>query len=159
MALGVGTAVAGAAKVVLSVDDKDFNRGLSSADRKFKQSTDELDRHSKRMATAANVVHTAWKAAWLAIGAGVVAAGFALRSFYQELTQSQKSAAQTAAVIKSTGGVANVTAKQVDELSNSLLRKTGIDDEVIQNGENMLLTFRNVGTRSARTTTSSTRRP
>ena len=52
--------------------------------------------------------------------------------------------AQTNAVLKSTGGVAGVTAQQVDELANSLLRKTGIDDEAIQSAENMLLTFTNV---------------
>ena len=39
------------------------------------------------------------------------------------------------------GGSANVTAKQVDKLSASLMEKSGVDDEVIQSGENMLLTF------------------
>lgn len=88
------------------------------------------------------------KASAIAIGTGVgiglVGVAFAAKSAWQELVQAQKAAAQTNAVIKSTGGVANVSAKQVRDLSSSLLAKTGIDDEVIQAGENMLLTFRNI---------------
>ena len=50
----------------------------------------------------------------------------------------------TAAVIKSTGGAAHVTAGQVQDLGNSIMKKTGIDDESVKAGANMLLTFRNV---------------
>jgi hypothetical protein len=78
------------------------------------------------------------------VGAGIVGLGFALHASVKEFEQAQQAAAQTAAVIKSTGGVANVSAKHVTSLSNALLKKTGIDDEVIQSGENMLLTFRNI---------------
>jgi phage-related minor tail protein len=60
------------------------------------------------------------------------------------MAEGNRVMAQTNAVLKSTGGVAGVTAQQVDELANSLLRKTGIDDEAIQSAENMLLTFTNV---------------
>jgi hypothetical protein len=77
-------------------------------------------------------------------GAGLVGLGLAAKASLGEFIQAQKVVAQTNAVIESTGGAANVTAKHVDRLSNSLLRKTGIDDEVIQSGENMLLTFRGV---------------
>ena len=84
--------------------------------------------------------------------AGVVAGGAAglaaltgtLKVGIDELTQSAKVAAQTAAVIKSTGGAAGVTAKQVANLAGSMMRKTGIDDETIQSGENLLLTFTKV---------------
>lgn len=50
----------------------------------------------------------------------------------------------TAATIKATGGAANVTAKQVASLADSLMLVTGADDETIKAGMNMLLTFRNV---------------
>jgi hypothetical protein len=52
-----------------------------------------------------------------------------------------KVAAQTNAVLKSTGGAAGVTADQVSNLAGALLKKSGIDDEAIQSGENLLLTF------------------
>ena len=50
----------------------------------------------------------------------------------------------TAAVIKSTGGAAHVTEAQISDLGNAIMKKTGIDDESIKAGANMLLTFRNV---------------
>lgn len=52
--------------------------------------------------------------------------------------------AQTGAVLKSTGGQANVTAKQVDTLATALSRKSGVDDEAVRDAENLLLTFRDV---------------
>ena len=58
--------------------------------------------------------------------------------------ESEKVAKTTEAVIKSTGGAAKVTADQVGELAGSLAAKTGVDDEVIQSGANLLLTFKNV---------------
>lgn len=60
---------------------------------------------------------------------------------FDELSQAAAASAQTEAAIRSTGGAANVTAKQVDALSQSLLNKSGIDDEVIKSGANVLLTF------------------
>jgi hypothetical protein len=51
---------------------------------------------------------------------------------------------QTNAVIKSTGGAAKVSAKEVARLSETLSLKTGVDDEEIQSGANMLLTFKNI---------------
>ena len=61
--------------------------------------------------------------------------------------ESQKIGALTAQVIKSTGGAAGVTAKQVEALSGAISRKTGIDDEAIQSSANLLLTFTNVANR------------
>lgn len=58
--------------------------------------------------------------------------------------ESNKISAQTAAVLKSTGGAANITAKGVSNLATAISKKTGIDDEQIQSSANMLLTFTNV---------------
>lgn len=76
-----------------------------------------------------------------AVGTGLVVA---LREGWQELQDTQKANAQTAAAIKSTGGAARVTAQHVQNLSGALLKKSGIDDQVIQSGANMLLTFTNI---------------
>jgi hypothetical protein len=62
----------------------------------------------------------------------------------KEARESQKVNAQTAAVIKSTGGAAHVTSGQIGDLAGSISKKVGIDDEAIQSGENMLLTFTNI---------------
>lgn len=77
-------------------------------------------------------------------GAAFVALGKGIGTSISEFRESQKVAATTAAIIKSTGGVANVSAKGIDKLSNAISRKTGIDDEAIATGSNLLLTFKNV---------------
>lgn len=53
--------------------------------------------------------------------------------------------AQTGAVIQSTGGKAKVTAQQVRDLAEAQEALTTVDDKVVQAGENMLLTFTNIG--------------
>jgi hypothetical protein len=59
--------------------------------------------------------------------------------------EAEKVMAATEAVIKSTGGAAGMTASQIADLADAESRLTSIDDAVIQNGENMLLTFTNIG--------------
>lgn len=61
-----------------------------------------------------------------------------------EARESQKVGAVTAQVIKSTGGAAKITAGQVGDLASSISRKAGMDDEAIQTGANLLLTFKKV---------------
>jgi hypothetical protein len=67
-------------------------------------------------------------------GVGVAAtgmSGFGI-GLTKQFLDSQKVSKQTDAVLKSTGGAANVTAKQVSDLATAISRKTGIDDEAIQ---------------------------
>src|SRR5678815_4520187 len=73
--------------------------------------------------------------------AGLYALGKAAKIGWDEYNQGAKVAAQTNAVIKSTGKAANVTAKEVEDLGHYMMLKSGIDDEVIKSGENVLLTF------------------
>jgi len=80
------------------------------------------------------------KLATAGLGALAVGAAFAFKQF----EDSEKIAAQTDAVLKSTGHSANITAKGVTDLATALSKKTAIDDEAIQAGENMLLTFTNI---------------
>lgn len=61
-----------------------------------------------------------------------------------EYTQATKVTAQTAAAIKSTGGAAHVSVKSIKDLAGAIMSKSGIDDEAIQSGENLLLTFTRV---------------
>jgi hypothetical protein len=94
------------------------------------------------------------------VAAGAVAFGglaMGVKSAFDQFKESERVGRQTNAVLKSTGGAAGVSAKQVGDLATAISRKTGIDDEAIQSGENLLLTFTNVRTRPARATTFSTR--
>lgn len=70
--------------------------------------------------------------------------GDIIRDSLDEARDSQRVSAVTEARIRSTGGAANLTAKQIGKLSTALSNKVGIDDETIQRGANMLLTFKNI---------------
>lgn len=75
---------------------------------------------------------------------GLRALGGALSDSVGEARESQVVGATTAQIIKATGGAANISASQIGDLSTALSTKTGIDDEAIQSGSNLLLTFKNV---------------
>jgi hypothetical protein len=82
-----------------------------------------------------------------AAGAGAVVGGglvVGITKAIQSANEHAKAAAQTNAVIKSTGGTANVTTAQIMGLSNAIEKKSGMDDLAVQTGENMLLTFTNI---------------
>lgn len=114
---------------------------------------DEVDRKARRtrssMLGLRGSFNTLSGGARLAIGGvaatvGLLGVSSALTTIYSEGRESIKVGKATTAVIKSTGGAANVTAGQVGNLANSLSNKSAIDDEQIQKGENLLLTFRNI---------------
>ena len=79
-----------------------------------------------------------------AAAAGVAGLTAAVKIGISEFQDAQKVTAQTNAVIKSTGKSAGVTTKQVQDLAGALMKKSGVDDEAIQSGENLLLTFTKV---------------
>src|SRR3990172_1598422 len=54
-----------------------------------------------------------------AVREGLDAVGNAIGGSIREFSEQQKVAAQTNAVLKSTGGIANVTAKRVDKVADS----------------------------------------
>jgi hypothetical protein len=122
-------------------DARDFQKALRTVDRGLATSEKNAHSFSRGVASALGTVGHAAGLAGAAIGAGLV---LEVKSAVRQFQESNKVARQTEAVLRSTGGAANVTAKQVSNLATALSRKTGIDDEVVQSGENMLLTFRNI---------------
>ena len=96
----------------------------------------------RKLNQAGGRLRTFGKVAAIAAGAaGIGAMVKTLQIGTEEFMEQQKVAAQTGAVLKSTGGIANVTAKQMNSLSTALMKKSGVDDEAIQSGQNLLLTF------------------
>lgn len=79
--------------------------------------------------------------------AGAFAVG-AVASFGVEAAKAADEAAKvsraTDAIVKATGQAAGVTSQQVADLAGSLSAMSGVDDELIQSGANILLTFKNV---------------
>lgn len=79
-----------------------------------------------------------------AVAAGAAALGGLVKTLQvgtAEFMENQKVVAQTNAVLKSTRGIAKVTGAEIESLAESLMMKSGVDDEAIQSGQNLLLTF------------------
>jgi len=112
---------------------KDF-KALQGAGNKATYGLRTLDKAATNMAVGLAKVAAAGAAVAGAIGYKLAAAAY----------ESQKVMAQTEAIVKSTGGAAGVTAKQVAALSEQLSMQIGVDDELIQKSANLLLTFKQV---------------
>jgi hypothetical protein len=108
----------------------------------FKKVGDSAEQAGKQTSGFGSTMASGMKlAAGALLGAGLIE-GF--KSLYEAADESRKIAALTTQVIKSTGGAAGVSAKQVGDLAAAIAKKTGIDDEAIQSGQNLLLTFTNI---------------
>jgi len=113
-----------------------------NASRSFRAVGNSAERAGKQGHTAGSLISSGMKmAAAGLLGSGLIA-GFT--SLYQAADESRKIGALTAQVIKTTGGAAGTSAKQVGDLAGAIARKTGVDDEAIQSGANLLLTFTNI---------------
>lgn len=84
------------------------------------------------------------KAAAIGLAAGVGVAAVALTKFVGEARESERVGKLTESIIKSTGGAAKISAVDVGNLATAISNKTGVDDEAIQTGSNLLLTFKGV---------------
>jgi hypothetical protein len=78
------------------------------------------------------------------VGVGIVALGKLVKDSLGAAQEAVEAEAQTAAVIKSTGAAANVSNKQIGELTTRIMGYSAIQDETIREGANMLLTFKNI---------------
>lgn len=75
---------------------------------------------------------------------GVSMLGDALGNMAGKAQESASISRTTEQIIKNTGGAAKISAEGIGALATSISQKTGVDDEAIQSGMNMLLTFQKV---------------
>jgi phage-related protein len=106
--------------------------------RQGKDAADEFEGVLGKTQKAVGVMDKAIAGAAVALGGAFVVA---LKTGVESLMAHEKADAQTAAAIKSTGGAANISAKQISSMADALEKKTGIDDVAIKQGSNLLLTF------------------
>ncbi len=78
----------------------------------------------------------------LIISAAAVGATF--KNAFSALQEQEVLAAQTSAVIRSTGGAAGVSADHITKLSEKLEGMNAVEKESIREGANFLLTFKNI---------------
>jgi hypothetical protein len=126
--------------VVITGDTKGLERATKHAGGALDKLGKDTTLHARVTSKGFAGIGLAARGMAAGVTAGVAGVGFLVKQF----EDSNKIAKQTDAVLKSTGGSANVTAKQVSALATAISRKTGIDDEAVQSSENMLLTFTNV---------------
>lgn len=125
----------------LIVDPSRGERGLQ----RFGQAT---QRAESRVSKFSGFAGTAFKAVGMAGVAGLGVAGLAFGKFVVDGVKAAQSyqvvLAKTSQVIKSTGGAAHVTTSHVKELSAELETLSGVDEELIINSQNVLMTFTNI---------------
>lgn len=92
-----------------------------------------------------NIAAGALKVGALAGVAGIGALAAGIGASVKEAMAAEEVQAQLGAVLKSTGGKAGVSAEMANELATALQGVTRFSDETVLSGENMLLTFTNVG--------------
>jgi Prophage tail length tape measure protein len=109
------------------------------------EASKELEKVSKKAGGLSEMLAGSFKNAAIVSGAALGALVAESIRAIGAFSESEKVMAQTEAVLKSTGGVAGITAQQVTDLSTELQRLTGMSDETIQSGQNLLLTFTNIG--------------
>lgn len=114
----------------------------------FAGDTSKLQRALGDAETHTNRWGSALKSLALGVGVvGVAAGALAIKigkDSVQAFLDQEKVVAQTNAAIKSTGGVANVTAEEIGNLTDTMQRKLGVDADMVRGGVNLLLTFTNV---------------
>lgn len=121
-----------------------FLGDASSLSRTMRTVSGDVDRTSSRFSRFGGVMKAGFAAAGVAAGAAAIAIGkFAIDSV-QAAAEAAKVTDQTAAVIKSMGIESQVTADEIANLSEKLAMMAGVDDDAIQSGVNLLLTFKNL---------------
>lgn len=108
----------------------------------------DLQRAGRRLSSAVGVdFGRIAKLSGIALGAGLAAT---VKIGVDELKESAAVTAQTVAGLKSTHGAANVTKTSILNLAQAISLKSGIDDEAVQAGQNLLLTFTNIRNEAGR---------
>jgi len=97
---------------------------------KFKQGMNSLGSMTKGLMVGG---------AALAAGVGIWAAGT-----IKDMMRTETLSANTAAVIKATGGAAGRSATQVSAFADKFEKLTGMEAETVTEGQNVLLTFKNI---------------
>lgn len=125
--------------VALGIDAGDYERGLNKA-------VDTADRAGRdiggKLAGIGGALATGIVGG---IGVSMAAMGGFLAYATKEASEAQEIQAQLGAVLTSTGAAAWITADGVNSIADHMAKATTFSDEMILGGQNLLLTFTNIG--------------
>lgn len=121
----------------LGINAKGLDTGLASAQGKLKGMQGGLNDAVKGL--------TGFDLATVGTAAAVGALAAGIKYSIGQAAEAEQVMAQTEAVIKSTGGAAGLSAGEIEGMAGSLSHVSTFSDDAIQKGENLLLTFTNIG--------------
>lgn len=107
--------------------------------------TTQLDAINERASSVGKSMGTVFSNMKVAFGAVGLIASTYLTGAVESASKAQKANSDLEATIKSTGGAAGVTAKQVIDMASGLSKVSLFSGTAIKTGEAMLLTFTNIG--------------
>ena len=99
---------------------------------------------TKKFEAGMNAAGGMTKGLLVGVGALAVGVGAWIGSTAKDLMRTERLGANTAAVIKATGGAAGRSAKQVADYADKFEALTGMEQETVTEGQNVLLTFKNI---------------
>lgn len=109
----------------------------------------EIERTQRRTSSLvsglSNVGGAVVMGGFAAAAGGAIVLGNAFVDSVQGAMEAESIQAELAAVLASTGGKAGMTAEEVNALASSFQKMTPFEDDATVKGENMLLTFTNIG--------------
>lgn len=107
----------------------------------FRSAGDGADGFGKKLKNVGRIASVAIGGAAVTAVAGL---GAAMVGGIKDAISYETLQKKTAAVIKSTGNVANISSKGIQNLAGKLETLSGVDEELIINGQNVLATFTKV---------------
>jgi hypothetical protein len=125
---------------LIKVNDRDLKE-LKGRIKDTNEAFDDSEKKGGKFGKALGGLAKGAMVAGAALGGGLAVAA---KIGFDEFREGERVAAQTDAVLKSMGATSWTSAKHIDTLSTSLMRKSGVDDETIKSGQNLLLTFGNI---------------
>lgn len=128
--------------VNLKLVSSDFTKGIDDAGKKVGSFSNTL---STGFSGLGNLAGRVLAGGFMVATAGAVALGSELYKDVQAAIDAERVQAQLNAVLESTGGIAGITADEVNKYADARAKATGIDDEAIVSAESLLLTFTKIG--------------
>ena len=123
-------------KIVIPIkgDTKEFDKKISKSESRVKRLSAASKNIGKSFAGATKIAATGFLALTAIVGKSI--------DVFKEQEQVEL---KTAATIEATGKAAGLTAEEIFEMASALQEVTTVGDEAIIGGQNLLLTFRNIG--------------
>lgn len=136
MAIKLGDAI-----LFLAANDKELAATLNKTEKTVEKFTEKTNTLGGRIGN----MFSGSIGKMAAFGAGMFSVSRAFSFAVSEISESQLAAQQLNAVLESTGGIAGVTASQVNNLGTQLASLSNFSDDAIISGSSLMLTFTQIG--------------